>query len=133
MREPEVIPVSRADLRKQAVEGLRRFGVLPNTKGHAYLVEAIVLWAVHDIPTGLPPQVTKMIYPEIAKRFRVRVGAVERGIRYAIGQIGAYDMSRARALREFGIDFMPASEWFTNAQFIALFVSNMIITGNLYA
>ena len=60
---------------------IKEIGVPAHIKGYAYLREAIQM-VYHDIE--LLSSVTKILYPEIAKKFNTTASRVERAIRHAI-------------------------------------------------
>ena len=67
-------------------ETLKELGVSPNLCGYYYLEEAISLTI--DDPALVHGQVTKVLYPCIAKKFKTTTSRVERAIRHAIGVSG---------------------------------------------
>ena len=60
---------------------IHEIGVPAHIKGYQYLREAIMM-VVNDI--DIINQITKQLYPEIAKRFKTTPSRVERAIRHAI-------------------------------------------------
>ena len=99
-------------------ERLISYGLAPSLKCCRQLAEVVTLWALDDKRTGLPPQLTKTIYPEIAKRWRCAPAAVERNCRHALDIIASADLTRARCLRELRL---PVNSAFpTVARFVGL-------------
>ncbi len=74
------IRVSGPDLRTQVSSLLLSLGVPTKLRGYAYLREAVLLMAAD--PTQ---SITKVLYPEVAKRCACASTHVERSIRSAIG------------------------------------------------
>lgn len=66
---------------KKISEKLRSLGVPPNVLGYRYLLEAIKL--INSDPTYIN-QITKRLYPDIAKKYNSTSSKVERAIRHAI-------------------------------------------------
>lgn len=60
---------------------IQKSGFPPHIKGYQYLREAIII-AVEDME--VINAVTKILYPEVAKRFGTTASRVERAIRHAI-------------------------------------------------
>jgi len=60
---------------------MHRLGIPANISGHQYLREGIIM-VVED--RGLITGITKVLYPDIAKKYRTTAAKVERAIRHAI-------------------------------------------------
>lgn len=71
----------RSNLDADLSEILRSLGIAPHVKGYHYLKEAIMI--VLRNPSAADG-VTKMVYPEIARKYQTSTINVERAIRYAI-------------------------------------------------
>ncbi|MBQ3090814.1 MAG: response regulator [Oscillospiraceae bacterium] len=71
-------------LRYRAGRLLWNLGLQPNIKGYHYLTDALVI-ALED-PEAVCG-ITKVVYPQIARRHRTSAGAVERTIRHAVGRV----------------------------------------------
>ena len=90
-------------------------------KGYQYLREAIIL-TINDM--DMINAVTKVLYPEVAKRFNTTPSRVERAIRHAIEV--AWDRGDVEVLQKFfgytvsGIKGKP-----TNSEFIAMIADNL--------
>lgn len=90
-------------------------GVPAHLKGYRYLREA-VLMSIDDME--LVGSVTKLLYPEIAKKFRVTDQKVERGIRNAIEV--SWDRGNKETFRElFGYSTEDGRSRPTNSEYIA--------------
>lgn len=68
-------------VRKKAVEYFERIGMPAHLKGYRYLIEALVFVVMDH---SLANQVTKQLYPRVAKHFQTTPIRVERAIRNAI-------------------------------------------------
>lgn len=60
---------------------LIQLGIPANIKGYVYLREAITI-RINNLPIDIP--ITKILYPDIAKKFNTSASCVERAIRHAI-------------------------------------------------
>ena len=69
------------DTEKYVTDTLRRLGIPSNLNGYTYLKKAALL--IVEDPTMLNG-VTKVLYPEVAKKFDTKSVRVERSIRHAI-------------------------------------------------
>lgn len=83
-------------LRNAISDILHEIGVPAHLKGYRYLREAILLTLRDSDATN---GITKVIYPEIAKRYSATPGCIERAIRHAV-EI-AWDRGDADTLHEF--------------------------------
>ncbi|MBQ3221378.1 MAG: sporulation transcription factor Spo0A [Clostridia bacterium] len=102
-------------------------GIPPHIKGYGYLREGIKL-------TVEKPQiinnVTKELYPTIAKRFSTSSSKVERAIRHAIEV--AWNRGRIDAINAiFGARIYLGTEKPTNSEFIALVADKLILESML--
>ena len=77
--EPE--KCSRVDLETRVTQVIHEVGVPAHIKGYQYLREAICM-TVMDV--DLMNSVTKILYPDIAKKYHTTASRVERAIRHAI-------------------------------------------------
>ena len=95
---------------------IHEIGVPAHIKGYQYLREAIIL-TIKDM--DMINAVTKVLYPEVAKRYNTTPSRVERAIRHAIEV--AWDRGDVEVLQKFfgytvsGIKGKP-----TNSEFIAM-------------
>lgn len=96
-------------------------GAYPNIKGFDYLIEA-TLKAYDD--RDYLHSITKSLYPELAKKFKVTPNKVERNIRHAIEIL--YGRGLIQKVGRFGMVLTPgtgASSWkASNGVFLALVV-----------
>ena len=114
---------SRSDMDLEAVvtDIIHEIGVPAHIKGYQYLREAIIL-TIKDME--MINAVTKVLYPEVAKRFGTTPSRVERAIRHAIEV--AWDRGDVEVLQKFfgytvsGIKGKP-----TNSEFIAMIADNL--------
>ena len=110
-----------ADLETVVTDIIHEIGVPAHIKGYQYLREAIIL-TINDL--DMINAVTKVLYPEVAKRFNTTPSRVERAIRHAIEV--AWDRGDVEVLQKFfgytvsGIKGKP-----TNSEFIAMIADNL--------
>ena len=110
-----------ADLEAVVTDIIHEIGVPAHIKGYQYLREAIIL-TIKDM--DMINAVTKVLYPEVAKRFGTTPSRVERAIRHAIEV--AWDRGDVETLQRFfgytvsGIKGKP-----TNSEFIAMIADNL--------
>ncbi len=96
-------------------------GVPAHIKGYQYLREAIMI-AVEDM--DVINAVTKILYPEVAKRFGTTASRVERAIRHAIEV--AWDRGDLETLQKyFGYTVSNARGKPTNSEFIAMIADRL--------
>ena len=109
---PLALPTLEADV--TAI--IHEVGVPAHIKGYQYVREAIIL-AVQDM--DVINAVTKVLYPEVAKRFHTTPSRVERAIRHAIEV--AWDRGDLETLQSyFGYTVNSAKGKPTNSEFIAM-------------
>lgn len=95
---------------------LHEIGVPAHIKGYQYVREAIII-AVQDIEAI--SAVTKVLYPEVAKRFHTTPSRVERAIRHAIEV--AWDRGDVEVLNSFfGYTVSNVKGKPTNSEFISM-------------
>ncbi|MBQ9687506.1 MAG: sporulation transcription factor Spo0A [Oscillospiraceae bacterium] len=110
-----------ADLEAVVTDIIHEIGVPAHIKGYQYLREAIIL-TINDM--DMINAVTKVLYPEVAKRFGTTPSRVERAIRHAIEV--AWDRGDVETLQKFfgytvsGIKGKP-----TNSEFIAMIADHL--------
>ncbi len=116
--------VQRAsDLESKVTSIIHEIGVPAHIKGYQYLREAIML-AVEDME--IINAVTKVLYPEVAKRFATTPSRVERAIRHAIEV--AWDRGDLETLqRFFGYTVNSAKGKPTNSEFIAMIADRLVL------
>ena len=100
---------------------IHEIGVPAHIKGYQYLREAIII-AVGDM--DVINAVTKILYPEVAKRFGTTASRVERAIRHAIEV--AWDRGDLETLQKyFGYTVSNAKGKPTNSEFIAMIADRL--------
>ena len=110
------VPDPAPDLEAMVTDILHEIGVPAHIKGYQYLREAIII-AVQDME--VINAVTKVLYPEVAKRFHTTPSRVERAIRHAIEV--AWDRGDLETLQGyFGYTVNSAKGKPTNSEFIAM-------------
>jgi two-component system response regulator (stage 0 sporulation protein A) len=121
-------PVSLSQRQEQNIEAIvteiiHEIGIPAHIKGYQYLREAIIL-TVNDM--DIINAVTKVLYPEVAKKFGTTPSRVERAIRHAIEV--AWDRGDVEVLQKFfgytvsGIKGKP-----TNSEFIAMIADKLYL------
>ena len=119
LSKPCDTPEAKADnasLESVVTDIIHEIGVPAHIKGYQYLREAIIL-TINDMDAI--NAVTKVLYPEVAKKFSTTPSRVERAIRHAIEV--AWDRGDVETLQKFfgytvsGIKGKP-----TNSEFIAM-------------
>jgi two-component system response regulator (stage 0 sporulation protein A) len=112
---------SRSSLETQVTTIIHEIGVPAHIKGYQYLREAILI-AVEDL--DVINAVTKVLYPEVAKRFGTTSSRVERAIRHAIEV--AWDRGDLETLQKyFGYTVSTAKGKPTNSEFIAMIADRL--------
>ena len=110
-----------ATLEAQVTAIIHEIGVPAHIKGYQYLREAIII-AVNDM--DVINAVTKVLYPEVAKRFGTTASRVERAIRHAIEV--AWDRGDLETLQKyFGYTVSNAKGKPTNSEFIAMIADRL--------
>lgn len=94
---------------------LREVGVPADLLGHRYIVCALQL--IHENPDA-PYQMTKVLYPTVAKRNNTKATRVERAIRHAI-ELAFDRMPVDISKKYFGYSINPTTGKATNSQFLA--------------
>jgi two-component system response regulator (stage 0 sporulation protein A) len=103
-------------LESVVTEVIHEIGVPAHIKGYQYLREAIIL-TINDME--VINAVTKVLYPEVAKKFNTTPSRVERAIRHAIEV--AWDRGDIETLqRFFGYTVSNIKGKPTNSEFIAM-------------
>lgn len=107
---------SELNLEEEVTAIIHDVGVPAHIKGYQYLREAIIM-SVIDM--DMLNSVTKILYPEVAKRFQTTPSRVERAIRHAIEV--AWSRGRVETIEEmFGYTVSVGKGKPTNSEFIAL-------------
>ena len=123
---PEEAAMNREEYMKEHLETditkmLHELGIPAHIKGYQYLREAILL-AVDDM--DVINAVTKVLYPEVARRFSPTPSRVERAIRHAIEV--AWDRGDLETLQKyFGYTVNSAKGKPTNSEFIAMIADRL--------
>ena len=109
------------DLETSVTAIIHEVGVPAHIKGYQYLREAILI-AIKDM--DVINAVTKVLYPEVAKRFNTTASRVERAIRHAIEV--AWDRGDLETLQKyFGYTVSNAKGKPTNSEFIAMIADRL--------
>ena len=122
-RFSEEVNEESTELESRITEILHEIGVPAHIKGYQYLREAIML-TVEDM--DVINAVTKVLYPEVARKFGTTPSRVERAIRHAIEV--AWDRGDVETLQRFfgytvsGIKGKP-----TNSEFIAMIADHLAL------
>ncbi|MGN0807174.1 MAG: sporulation transcription factor Spo0A [Candidatus Coproplasma sp.] len=97
-------------------------GVPPHIMGYQYLREGIKMTCEDQ---SIINNVTKRLYPEIAKKYNTTPSKVERAIRHAIEV--AWNRGRIEAINSvFGVKVYIGAERPTNSEFIALVADKLV-------
>ena len=113
--------VRTVSLETRVTSIIHEVGVPAHIKGYQYLREAILI-AVKDM--DVINAVTKVLYPEVAKRFNTTASRVERAIRHAIEV--AWDRGDLETLQKyFGYTVSNAKGKPTNSEFIAMIADRL--------
>ncbi len=112
-------------LQRQVTAVIHEVGVPAHIKGYQYVREAIVI-AVQDM--DVINAVTKVLYPEVARRFNTTPSRVERAVRHAIEV--AWDRGDLETLqRYFGYTVSNTKGKPTNSEFIAMIADRIRLEG----
>ena len=112
---------SQENLEALVTNIIHEVGVPAHIKGYQYLREAIIM-VVNDI--DVINQITKQLYPEIAKKFSTTPSRVERAIRHAIEV--AWGRGQADTVESiFGYTISAAKGKPTNSEFIAMIADKL--------
>ncbi len=110
-----------ANLEATVTDIIHEIGVPAHIKGYQYLREAIIL-TINDM--DMINAVTKVLYPEVARKFNTTPSRVERAIRHAIEV--AWDRGDIETLqRFFGYTVSNIKGKPTNSEFIAMIADNL--------
>ncbi|MCR5664524.1 MAG: sporulation transcription factor Spo0A [Oscillospiraceae bacterium] len=112
-----------ADLEATVTDIIHEIGVPAHIKGYQYLREAIIL-TINDME--MINAVTKVLYPEVAKRYNTTPSRVERAIRHAIEV--AWDRGDIEVLQKyFGYTVSNIKGKPTNSEFIAMIADSLTL------
>ena len=113
----------RQNLEDDVTQLLHEIGIPAHIKGYQYLREAIMI-TVRDM--DVINAVTKVLYPEVAKRFATTPSRVERAIRHAIEV--AWDRGDLETLQKyFGYTVSVSKGKPTNSEFIAMIADRLTL------
>ena len=102
---------------------IHEIGVPAHIKGYQYLREAIIM-TVEDM--DVINAVTKVLYPEVARKFGTTASRVERAIRHAIEV--AWDRGDLETLQKyFGYTVSNTKGKPTNSEFVAMIADRLIL------
>ena len=102
---------------------IHEIGVPAHIKGYQYLREAIIL-TINDM--DIINAVTKVLYPEVARKFGTTPSRVERAIRHAIEV--AWDRGDLETLQKyFGYTVSNTKGKPTNSEFIAMIADRLVL------
>lgn len=119
--EPQ--PDQSLELKNLVTSVIHEIGVPAHIKGYQYLREAIII-TVQDM--DVINAVTKVLYPEVARRFGTTASRVERAIRHAIEV--AWDRGDLETLQKyFGYTVSNAKGKPTNSEFIAMIADRLVL------
>lgn len=108
---------------------IHEIGVPAHIKGYMYLREAIAM-VYHDI--DLLGSITKVLYPDIAKKYKTTSSRVERAIRHAIEV--AWSRGNIESISSlFGYTVSMSKAKPTNSEFIAMVADKLRIEHNVPA
>ena len=119
--DSEAAPEADGALKNLVTSVIHEIGVPAHIKGYQYLREAIMI-AVDDME--VINAVTKVLYPEVARRFDTTPSRVERAIRHAIEV--AWDRGDLETLQKyFGYTVSNVKGKPTNSEFIAMIADRL--------
>ena len=114
---------SDANLESVVTDIIHEIGVPAHIKGYQYLREAIIL-TIRDM--DMINAVTKVLYPEVARKFATTPSRVERAIRHAIEV--AWDRGDIEVLQKFfGYTVSNIKGKPTNSEFIAMIADSLTL------
>ena len=112
---------ARQTLEANVTAIIHEIGVPAHIKGYQYLREAIIM-TVEDM--DVINAVTKVLYPEVARKFGTTASRVERAIRHAIEV--AWDRGDLDTLQKyFGFTVSNSKGKPTNSEFIAMIADRL--------
>ena len=113
--------VAERELELQITNVIHQIGVPAHIKGYQYLRTAI-LYSVRD--SEMIGNITKMLYPSVAKVYKTTTSRVERAIRHAIEV--AWDRGDVETLNSyFGYTVQSSRGKPTNSEFIAMIADSL--------
>ncbi|MDD6327859.1 MAG: sporulation transcription factor Spo0A [Eubacteriales bacterium] len=116
-------------IENDVTEIIREIGIPAHIKGYQYIREGIIM-AVRDI--NMLNFITKLLYPNIAKKYKTTSSSVERAIRHAIEV--AWGRGKIEVIEElFGYTVSAGKGKPTNSEFIALIADKLRIEYKMHA
>lgn len=113
--------MQKIQLEKEITEILHEIGIPAHIKGYMYLRTAIIETYLNVDFLG---QITKVLYPEIARRYKTTASRVERAIRHAIEV--AWNRGNIDAIDEiFAYTISASKAKPTNSEFIAMIADKL--------
>ncbi|MCC8168188.1 MAG: sporulation transcription factor Spo0A [Clostridiales bacterium] len=121
-------PVSKDSLEQDVTDIIHEVGVPAHIKGYQYLRDAIMM-SIDDME--MLNSITKILYPEIAKKYQTTPSRVERAIRHAIEV--AWSRGKMDTIDElFGYTISNGKGKPTNSEFIALITDHIRLQNKVY-
>ena len=121
LNEDEKHRLLKLELESEITELLHEIGIPAHIKGYMYLRTAILETYLNIDFLG---QITKILYPEIAKKYATTASRVERAIRHAIEV--AWSRGNIDAIDEiFGYTISASKAKPTNSEFIAMIADKL--------
>lgn len=115
--------MARQNLESSVTSIIHEIGVPAHIKGYQYLREAIMM-TVQDM--DVINAVTKVLYPDVARKYGTTSSRVERAIRHAIEV--AWDRGDLDTLQKyFGFTVSNAKGKPTNSEFIAMIADRLVL------
>lgn len=105
----------------EVTEKMLRLGIPAHLKGYNY-IRSSVMKCIED--PEVATSVTKLLYPDIAKEFKINSSKVERSIRNAI-EIGWLRGDSSIQDKLFGYSNLDEGERPSNSEFIAILADNI--------
>ena len=113
--ENQIMGKQEAGMERRVTDIMLEMGIPVHLNGFRYLRKSILM-CMEDME--LVSSVTKLLYPEVAKRFKTTDQKVERAIRNAIEV--SWERGNEETIRElFGYSFMDGKQRPTNSEYIA--------------
>lgn len=113
--ENQIMDKQEAGMERRVTDIMLEMGIPVHLNGFRYLRKSILM-CMEDME--LVSSVTKLLYPEVAKRFKTTDQKVERAIRNAIEV--SWERGNEETIRElFGYSFMDGKQRPTNSEYIA--------------
>lgn len=113
-------------LEKKLSDTLLTVGISPNLSGYTYLKDCVKFAIVNPVCLM---SITKVMYPEIAKKCNTTASRVERGIRHALDV--AYNKGRLIQINKiYGFKIFDKKDKPTNSEFVALIADKLSLEFN---